>query len=120
MRKTWQFQGRPRDLPQPTIAFQRVLQRAAQQVLTAGKEKIEADSVLIAIFAEKESFARYFLSSEGLTRFDLIRWVSHGVMKDGLDLDDDGIRLFSPTALNVSQARRREPTMKLTIKRPMI
>lgn len=82
------------ELPQPTIAFQRVLQRAAQQVITAGKETIEADSVLIAMFSEKESFALYFLEKQGLSRFDLIRWVSHGIIKDGVELDEEELNLL--------------------------
>lgn len=76
------------ELPRPTIAFQRVLQRAARYVMNAGKEVIEAESVLIALYAEKDSFALYFLERQGVSRFDLMRWIAHGVPKDGVDLDD--------------------------------
>ena len=82
------------EIPKPTIAFQRVLQRAAQQVITAGKEVIEADSVLISIFSEKDSFALYYMQRQGLTKFDLIRWVSHGIVKEGIELDPDDLGLL--------------------------
>lgn len=76
-------------VPKPTIAFQRVLQRAAQQVITAGKELIEADSVLIAMFSESDSHALYFMEKQGVSRYDVIRWVSHGIIKDGVDFDEE-------------------------------
>lgn len=70
-------------VPQPTMGFQRILQRAAQSVLAAGKDKIGGDSVLIAIFGEKDSFALYFLQKQEVGRFDLVNFVSHGIAKDG-------------------------------------
>lgn len=76
------------EIPRPTIAFQRVLQRAAQQVITSGKDSIGADSVLVAIFAEKDSFALYYLEKQGLTRFDLIRMISHGIVKESSEAEE--------------------------------
>ncbi len=63
--------------PQPTVGFQRVLQRAAQQVLAAGKDKIYGDAILISILSEKESYAAYFLLKQNISRFDLIQYISH-------------------------------------------
>ncbi len=63
--------------PQPTVGFQRVLQRAAQQVLAAGKDKIYGDAVLISILSEKESYAAYFLLKQNISRFDLIQYIAH-------------------------------------------
>ena len=71
-------------VPQPTLGFQRILQRAAQSILSAGKEKISGDNVLIAIFAEQESFALYFLQKQEIARFDLVNFVSHGIPKEGV------------------------------------
>jgi ATP-dependent Clp protease ATP-binding subunit ClpA len=65
-------------VPQPTVGFQRVLQRAAQHVLSAGKEKIYGDAVLVSILAEKESFANYFLLQQNVKKFDVINFFSHG------------------------------------------
>lgn len=78
--------------PQPTLAFQRVLQVAAQQVVSAGKEKIFGDTVLAAMFSEKESFAVYFLEKQQISRFDIINFIAHGLVKEGVDpdlLEDD-------------------------------
>lgn len=71
--------------PQPTLSFQRVLKRAAQQVLSAGKEKIYGDAVIVAMFSEKESFAAYFLEKQNITRLDVINFLSHGIVKEGVD-----------------------------------
>lgn len=73
------------DLPRPTLAFQRVLQRAARHVVSSGREVVEADFVLMALFAEKDSFALYFLERQGVSRMDLMRWIAHGVPKEGVD-----------------------------------
>ena len=80
----------PEDLPRPTIAFQRVLQRAARHVVSSGREVIEADFVLMALFAEKDSFALYYLEREGVSRMDLMRWIAHGIPKDGINADEFG------------------------------
>jgi ATP-dependent Clp protease ATP-binding subunit ClpA len=80
---------KPGQMPQPTLAFQRVIQRAAQHVRAAGKEKIRGDNLLVSIFSERESFAVYFLKKQNITRFDVINYISHGIVKPGVELDDD-------------------------------
>jgi len=70
--------------PTATAAFQRVLQRAVQQVLSSGKEEVKGANVLVSIFAEQESQAAYLLEKSGVTRLDIINYISHGVSKDGL------------------------------------
>ena len=69
--------------PQPTLGFQRVLQSAAQQVISAGKDKIFGDAILIAMFQEKESFAVWFLQKQDINRVDLIHFISHGTTGAG-------------------------------------
>ncbi|MES2745636.1 MAG: ATP-dependent Clp protease ATP-binding subunit ClpA [Bdellovibrionota bacterium] len=69
-------------LPQPTIGFQRVIQRAAQHVQSSGKDKIQGANVLVAIFSEKDSFAVFYLEREKITRLDIIQYLSHGPHKD--------------------------------------
>ncbi|HID97650.1 MAG TPA: ATP-dependent Clp protease ATP-binding subunit ClpA [Thermodesulfobacteriaceae bacterium] len=65
--------------PQPTVAFQRVIQRTIIHVQSAGKEQAEVGDLLAAISAEEDSYAVYFLSKEGITRLDIVNYISHGV-----------------------------------------
>jgi ATP-dependent Clp protease ATP-binding subunit ClpA len=66
---------------QPTLGFQRVLQRAVFHVQSAGKSQVSGANVLAAIFSEQESQAVYFLRRENITRLDVINYISHGVSK---------------------------------------
>lgn len=68
-------------IPQLTLAIQRVLQRAIIQVQSSGKFTVHPENILISMFDEKESFAIYTLENAGLTRFDVIQYISHGVKK---------------------------------------
>lgn len=64
---------------QPTLGFQRVLQRAVFHVQSAGKEEVTGANVLAAIFSEQESQAVYFLKKENVTRLDVVNYISHGM-----------------------------------------
>ncbi len=66
---------------QPTIGFQRVIQRAVLHVQGVGKKEVTGANVLIAIFGEKESHAVYFLHKQNISRFDVVNFVSHGISK---------------------------------------
>ncbi len=70
---------------QPGLGFQRVIQRAILHVQGTGKKEVTGTNVLIAMFAEKDSHAVYFMSCEGMTRFDLVNYVSHGITRVGSD-----------------------------------
>jgi len=74
--------------PQPTVGVQNAIRRAAAHVQSSGKEEVKGANVLVAIFAERDSFARTLLEEAGVTRLDLVAYISHGVSKDGED--DDG------------------------------
>src|SRR5918994_7774783 len=65
----------------PTAAFQRVLQRAAIHVQSSGREEVTGANVLVAMFAERESHAVYFLQEQDMTRFDAVNYISHGIAK---------------------------------------
>jgi ATP-dependent Clp protease ATP-binding subunit ClpA len=65
--------------PELTMAFHRLLQRAAIQVQSAGKKAVTSGNLLVALFGETESHARFFLEEEGVTQFDLMEYLSHGV-----------------------------------------
>ncbi len=68
--------------PAPTTAFQRVIQRAAIHVQSSGRTDVTGANVLVAIFAERESHAAYFLQEQDMTRYDAVNYISHGVAKD--------------------------------------
>jgi len=69
---------------QPTLGFQRVIQRAIMHVQSTsnGKKEVTGANVLVAIFGEKDSHAVYFLQQQGVTRLDVVNFISHGVRKD--------------------------------------
>jgi len=69
--------------PQQTIGVERVLHRAAMHALSAEQKVIDGGDVLVAMFREEESHALYLLQQEGVTRLDLLNFISHGITKDG-------------------------------------
>ena len=83
----------------PTTAFQRVIQRAVIHVQTSGRNEVTGANVLVAIFAERESHAAWFLQEQDMTRYDAVNYISHGIAKRpsasrpkpprGVDDDDD-------------------------------
>ncbi len=68
---------------QPTLGFQRVLQRAVYHVQSSGKKEVTGANVLVAIFGEKDSHAVYFLNQQDVTRLDAVNYPSHGIAKHG-------------------------------------
>jgi ATP-dependent Clp protease ATP-binding subunit ClpA len=65
----------------PTAGFQRVIQRAVIHVQSSGREEVTGANVLVAIFAERESHAAYFLQEQEMTRYDAVNYISHGIAK---------------------------------------
>jgi ATP-dependent Clp protease ATP-binding subunit ClpA len=93
---------------QPTLGFQRVLQRAVFHVQSSGKSEVTGANVLVAIFSEQESQAVYFLKQQNIARIDVVNFISHGIAKvpgqedqnEGiLESDDDGQESGSKSAL---------------------
>lgn len=68
---------------QPTLGFQRVLQRAVYHVQSSGKKEVTGANVLVAIYGEKDSHAVYFLNQQDVTRLDVVNYLSHGIAKLG-------------------------------------
>ena len=66
---------------QPTLGFQRVIQRAMLHVQSSGKKEVTGANVLVAIFGEKDSHAVYFLHQEGVARLDVVNFIAHGISK---------------------------------------
>ncbi|MGB1110268.1 MAG: AAA family ATPase, partial [Gammaproteobacteria bacterium] len=83
---------------QPTLSFQRVLQRAVFHVQSSGKNEVTGANVLVAIFGEQDSQAVYFLSKQDISRLDVVNYISHGISKIGdeepqgesADMEEDG------------------------------
>ncbi|MFA5243430.1 MAG: ATP-dependent Clp protease ATP-binding subunit ClpA [Sulfuricella sp.] len=66
---------------QPTLGFQRVIQRAILHVQSSGKKEVTGANVLVALFSEKDSHAVYFLQQQGVSRLDVVNFISHGISK---------------------------------------
>ncbi len=74
-------QNDPEWRPELTMAFHRLLQRAAIQVQSAGRKMVKSGNLLVALFHETDSYARYFLEEQGVSQFDIIEHISHGVAR---------------------------------------
>lgn len=68
---------------QPTLGFQRVLQRAAFHVQSSGKQEVTGANILVAIFSEQDSHAAYVLGQQDVSRLDVVNFISHGITKSG-------------------------------------
>lgn len=66
---------------QPTLGFQRVIQRAILHVQSSGKKEVTGANILVAIFGEKDSHAVYYLHQQGISRLDVVNYISHGITK---------------------------------------
>ncbi|WP_243613978.1 ATP-dependent Clp protease ATP-binding subunit ClpA [Shimia aestuarii] len=98
----------------PTAAFQRVIQRAAIHVQSSGRTEVTGANVLVAIFAERESNAAFFLQEQDMTRYDAVNYIAHGVAKDpafgearpvsGADLGDESTVDATPEGDNKESA----------------
>jgi len=75
---------------QPTLGFQRVLQRAVFHVQSSGKKEVSVANVLVAIFSEKQSHAAYLLSLQDITRLDVVNYISHGLGRAGEAREQEG------------------------------
>jgi ATP-dependent Clp protease ATP-binding subunit ClpA len=100
--------SRPQVQPTHTRGFERVLQRAALHVQSSGKDELKGQNVLIAIFAEADSYAVQAMADAGLTRYDVVNYVSHGVTKDGSD--DEALEVSEHHADADEDEEEGEPT----------
>ncbi len=102
---------------QPTLGFQRVLQRAVFHVQSAGKEEVSGANVLGAIFSEQDSQAVYFLKKENVSRLDVVNYISHGLDKMDMDMDEEKEHLLSRSMHQ--QQQEEEMSMDTSIKSPL-
>ena len=88
----------------PTAAFQRVIQRAAIHVQSSGRNEVTGANVLVAIFAERESNAAYFLQEQDMTRYDAVNFIAHGVAKNPSFGEERSVTGASETEEEASQS----------------
>jgi len=98
---------------QQTIGFQRVIQRAVNHARSAEKQEVAVADVLASIFLEKDSHAEYFLSSEGVTRLDVLNYISHSVAKD--PFTDDSAGLLQPGREERDRKQKANPLELFTL-----
>ncbi|RME64847.1 MAG: AAA family ATPase, partial [Nitrospirae bacterium] len=94
--------------PKPTEAFQRVLDRAIQHVRSAEKPFADAGDILASLMLEEESYAVYFLHQEGITRLDILEYISHGVTKE----EEEDLEHYEEEH---RRHRRRDPLESFTV-----
>lgn len=87
---------------QPTLGFQRVLQRAVFHVQSSGKKEVSGANVLIAIFGERESRAVFLLNKQNITRLDVVNYISHGITKSPAKDTDEPTIEISPATEHVA------------------
>ena len=93
---------------QPTLGFQRVLQRAVFHVQSSGKKEVTGANVLVAIFSEQESQAAYFLNKQDVTRLDVVNYISHGISKVSGDAPEEESSTENEAAGN-TEAPQKKP-----------
>jgi len=82
-----QIDDQPEIKTQPSIGFQRVLQRAIVHVQSSGKSEVEGENILVALFSEQDSHAAYYLDKQNVTRFDAVSYISHGISKNDEEVE---------------------------------
>ena len=95
----------------PTAGFQRVIQRAVIHAQSSGRDEVTGANVLVAMFAERESHAAYFLQEQEMTRYDAVNFISHGVAKNrqGRNPSVEGAPIWTKKAMACPMARRSPP-----------
>ena len=94
----------------PTAGFHRVIQRAVIHVQSSGREEVTGANALVALFAERESHAVYFLQERDMTRYDAVNYISHGISKSG-----DGTAPKAPTGAETPEgeaAKKKDPNIR--------
>jgi ATP-dependent Clp protease ATP-binding subunit ClpA len=98
---------------QQTIGFQRVIQRAVNHARSAEKQEVAVADVLASIFLEKDSHAEYFLRHEGVTRLDVLNYISHSIAKD--PFTDDSAGLLRPGKEERDRRQKANPLELFTL-----
>ncbi len=97
---------------QQTVGFQRVIQRAVNQARTAEKQEVSIGDILVSIFMEKDSHAAYFMGEEGLTRLDVLNYISHGFSDGSFQPSSGG---FLRTEKEQQKKKKSDPLEMYTV-----
>jgi len=97
-----QLPDESKEEPQPSLGFERVIQRAILHAQNSGRKEVNGANVLISIFSEKESHAVYFLHQQDISRFDVVNFISHGISKI---TDEEGVGLPAVDGSDVEAVR---------------
>ncbi|MBP8645810.1 MAG: ATP-dependent Clp protease ATP-binding subunit ClpA [Syntrophobacteraceae bacterium] len=99
--------------PMQTMGVQRVLQRAIMHVRGAEKKEVDVGDILAAMFYEENSYAVYFLKSQGVTRLDVLNYISHGISKVGeSERDEEPVRAIQPQSQEAVRETRRASALE--------
>jgi len=101
--------------PQPTAAFERVLQRALLQAQGSGQPAIDGGNVLAAMFQETRSHAVYLLAKQGISKLDVLNYISHGISKRDAEEDDDAAEPAPPGDRSDAERPARDPLAAFTV-----
>ena len=101
--------------PEPTAAFERVLQRALLQAQGSGQPAIDGGNVLAAMFQETRSHAVYLLANQGISKLDVLNYISHGISKRGVAEDDDAAAAAIPDGQAGAERPARDPLAAFTV-----
>jgi ATP-dependent Clp protease ATP-binding subunit ClpA len=96
---------------QPTLGFQRVLQRAVFHVQSSGKKEVNGANILVAIFSEQESQAVYFLQQQDISRLDIVNYISHGISK--VADDEEGTHTVGNDSESVDATPKQKSALEL-------
>jgi len=98
----------------PTAGFHRVIQRAVIHVQSSGREEVTGANALVALFAERESHAVYFLQERDMTRYDAVNYISHGISKSGESTVSKPVKGTEDEAVG-EEAKKKDPLEEYTI-----
>ena len=101
--------------PQPTAAFERVLQRALLQAQGSGQPAIDGGNVLAAMFQETRSHAVYLLARQGISKLDVLNYISHGISKRDVEEDDDAAEPATAGGRGDAERPARDPLAAFTV-----
>ncbi len=101
------------DDAKPTPSFTRVIQRAAIHVQSAGRDNVSGANVLVALFAERESHAVFFLLEQEMSRYDAVRYISHGIAKTTEVEKNDAVNIEKESAMMNNDSVAKKPTEAL-------
>ena len=101
--------------PEPTAAFERVLQRALLQAQGSGQPAIDGGNVLAAMFQETRSHAVYLLANQGISKLDVLNYISHGISKRDVEEKDDAAEPATPDGQAGAERPARDPLAAFTV-----